>query len=778
MHKRFQQCHEIKQCGFRAFIGSFKTPTSSSLMDELEQCESIFEAYSFVSKRIPDWIPCITDEYSSLRYATFILEQSGIAYEELSYFSHSNKIFEASIQEARYTLLLKKYGSADPLFRWVHNTRELASLLKSIVKTKTWVSPGSVLDQLGQSPYIDSIVRDIVRSHIRNWDRENFCKLVLQKIENGTEELCILLDILAEHRLNLLQEDYLYELLNKWELNQGVYNALLRYIGECNVKAFIPFFDKKLQSLNHLSISKAYSVLDVLTQIGDKQCLPILERFRANIPKSYEYQAALFLSDYAELASREISIRETTQKKTHKKGTALVQCAFYGDIVRPRQSEGGGLATLLVTLGDKIARAAEWDHIYTLFLFPMETDNFKYRLIEQSGNEKHHIVRVPVSFSTRDRSNQFMIHEYEIMRTVKRTLKLHCIDPDIIHIRYSDNASKAVAILSEKLKKRLVFTLTPDPHRSLSGNNGRLLNITKEEALFNLNKVYIADRLVEISNGVILIGHDRKNDQIIPYFPELCLKYETQKKPINIVPEGINMHVSLDKDETYDKFLEFLTDHNGCYTLESGYMERPIILNVGRLNIIKGQHLLFDAWAQSKLSEIYNLVLVGGNLDRPKKSEKMVLEHIEKSMEVHPELNGLFCLLHALPNRDVRILEKVIMETINAKMPNVYACSSIKEEFGISILEAMSVGFLVIAPLNGGVSSYIKNRDNGYLIETHSAEAIKLGMESVLLSENISPEHLKVIAGKGKTLVKEVFDIEEVAKIFSKFYHNLIETKE
>jgi glycosyltransferase involved in cell wall biosynthesis len=204
-------------------------------------------------------------------------------------------------------------------------------------------------------------------------------------------------------------------------------------------------------------------------------------------------------------------------------------------------------------------------------------------------------------------------------------------------------------------------------------------------------------------------------------------------------------------------------------------MDRPIILNVGRLNIIKGQHFLLDAWAQSKLSETYNLVLVGGNPDRPNKSEKMILEHIENTMKVHHELNGIFCLLHALPNRDVRILEKAVMEKIKAKMPNVYACSSIKEEFGISILEAMAEGFLAIAPINGGTSSYIRDRKNGYLIETHSANAIKFGMESALLSENTSSEQLKVIAGKGKTLVQEVFDIEEVAKIFSRFYSSLIE---
>jgi glycosyltransferase involved in cell wall biosynthesis len=765
----------MKQCDYLSVVRSDNIPSLSSFLHELNSCKVINEAYSYINKRVQDWVPCITDEYSRLRYATFFLEELGIVYEQPLYFYSSNKILMASLHEVLFALLAKKHGSADTLFKYAGTQTELASLLKIITNTKIPVSPGLVLDQMGKSPHIDSLVRDVVRSHISVWDRDNFCHLVLKKIDSGKKELKVTLDILAEHRLKILQDEKLEQLLNGWDHDHEVYNALLRYTGECDVKAVIPFLDKKLQAAADLPIFKVFAICDVLAQIGNKKCLSIMDRVKALILSMQNHPAASFITEYTELASQEISLREDIHERVEKNPAVVVQCAFYGDIARPGQSGGGGLATLLNMLGNSFARSDKWDHIYTLFLFPLEADFLNRRLIETSDNNNHHIIRVPVSFPAIDLSNQFLIHEYEIMRAVRRALDQHGIDPAVFHIRYSDNASLAAAILSEKLNKRLVFTLTPDPHRTLTDDDGKLLSMNEEDALDNVNKVYIADTLVERANGIILIGHDKKNDQIIPYFPRLLIKQELRNKPLDIVPEGIDMTLLLKNGESYEKFLELLTDHKGLFRLDSACIKRPIILNVGRLNRIKGQHLLLDAWAHSRLPEIYNLVLVGGNLDNPDKNEQMILEHIETTMSFHSELKGRFCHLGALSNREIRILERTIMEKVCGKMPNVYACSSIKEEFGISILEAMAAGFLAVAPVNGGVSSYIENGKNGYLIETHSMDSIMLGMESVLLSKDVSSVELKAIADRGKTYVRKVFDIDEVAKIFSRFYNNIIE---
>jgi glycosyltransferase involved in cell wall biosynthesis len=79
-------------------------------------------------------------------------------------------------------------------------------------------------------------------------------------------------------------------------------------------------------------------------------------------------------------------------------------------------------------------------------------------------------------------------------------------------------------------------------------------------------------------------------------------------------------------------------------------------------------------------------------------------------------------------------------------LPNVYLSSSLKEEFGISIIEAMTAGFLIIAPRSGGVSSYIQNAENGFLIDTYTADEMKRGIESIFFLSEFTPGDLRSMA--------------------------------
>ena len=48
----------------------------------------------------------------------------------------------------------------------------------------------------------------------------------------------------------------------------------------------------------------------------------------------------------------------------------------------------------------------------------------------------------------------------------------------------------------------------------------------------------------------------------------------------------------------------------------------------------------------------------------------------------------------------------------------VYVCASLKEEFGIAILEAMAMGLVVVAPNGGGPATYIEDGVTGVLTDT------------------------------------------------------------
>ena len=54
----------------------------------------------------------------------------------------------------------------------------------------------------------------------------------------------------------------------------------------------------------------------------------------------------------------------------------------------------------------------------------------------------------------------------------------------------------------------------------------------------------------------------------------------------------------------------------------------------------------------------------------------------------------------------------------------VDASASLKEEFGIAILEAMAAGLVVVAPGTGGPATYVTSGESGVLADTASAEAL------------------------------------------------------
>ena len=83
-----------------------------------------------------------------------------------------------------------------------------------------------------------------------------------------------------------------------------------------------------------------------------------------------------------------------------------------------------------------------------------------------------------------------------------------------------------------------------------------------------------------------------------------------------------------------------------------------------------------------------------------------------------------------------------------------------------------------IASRMGGVSTYIQNRNNGFLIDTHNAPSLRRGMESILNSDALSSKTLNEIARRGMSFAHQTFSIENITEKFKDFYHRVYSHKE
>jgi hypothetical protein len=159
-------------------------------------------------------------------------------------------------------------------------------------------------------------------------------------------------------------------------------------------------------------------------------------------------------------------------------------------------------------------------------------------------------------------------------------------------------------------------------------------------------------------------------------------------------------------------------------------------------------------------------LLIGGSASNPTAIEEKMLQAIPDRLDQHPEAKPYFFLLPALPNPDIRALETYLAKHLDPKPP-FYVCPSLKEEFGIAILEAMSAGWLAIGSLAGGLSSYIRDHTNGFLMDTSSAQSMQQRLLEILA---IDSNRLQEIALEGQKTIRENYDIQRISQLLVDLY--------
>ncbi len=435
----------------------------------------------------------------------------------------------------------------------------------------------------------------------------------------------------------------------------------------------------------------------------------------------------------------------------------VVQTMFYGDPSFPGRGDGGGVATLLRGLGD--ALATHGLAVLTVVLYNTAEAAYPYRGVERLG-PGHLLVRVPIHLSPSGAPG--FLRGHDRLRAALRRLYHRCgARPRVVHVRFLDDASLAAAREAVPLGAALVVTLTPDPHRGLCDPAGNLRQLPLESGLEALNRISIGDELLHRSRAVVGIGRYAIRQQLLPYFPQL-------EGAAHHLVAGIDEGVSLPEAVGSVDVPALLTDPRLRLSLASPWSGRPLILNVGRLSPLKGQVLLLRAWLDLRWWERCDLVLVGGDLQHPAAGEADVLAEIHRLADAHPPCRGHLAHLHAMANDEVRALEAFLGARSLAPHPDLYVCASYKEEFGLSVLEAMAAGMIACAPLRGGARRYLRHGVNGFLVDTTTAESLRQGLDA--LPRPFAPGQVQALQDNARETVRRGYSLQRVAGQFVQLY--------
>jgi glycosyltransferase involved in cell wall biosynthesis len=491
------------------------------------------------------------------------------------------------------------------------------------------------------------------------------------------------------------------------------------------------------------------------------------------------------LGGVARLATSDLVRRASPAPARAADGLTVAQLFLHADIdgslLRAGQGDTGGIATLLVHLGDALlADPGPVRRVVTISR-GRSVETGEDAGLGSLGRPGHHYVPVPFWGPPVPAAEAWPLR-VATRRAVRRILTRAQVD--VLHLRMADVGSWAAAEAARDLGIPVVLTLAPDPHASVAAREA--------DGVLTRENVGDVDALEHLLFRIRLLRDLQQQAAELVVFPRPALEanlrdllgvdLDEERARLTVVPEGIDP-VPVDRAAR-----EVRAAAGGGYaspatvaalddldrllcTLPPERRGLPLVLTVGRLHPVKGMATLVEAWlGHPELAARCNLVVVGGDLERPTRDEAEQLGRIDGLVRRADGPDAGLLLAGHRPNATVAVwLAATRLGRQGLSAPGgVYVSASLKEEFGIAILEAMASGLVVVAPWEGGPATYVDDGVTGVLVDTRVPTALAGAVVAALdLTTSPGAEARAVAAER---LVRERFSIQTMATALAAIY--------
>ncbi len=454
------------------------------------------------------------------------------------------------------------------------------------------------------------------------------------------------------------------------------------------------------------------------------------------------------------------------------------------------EGDTGGIATLLVQLGDALAADPRVASVTTIGRGPAAEAIASLESAPVGRADRGHAVVAAGLASHQDAS---FTGSWPAVVAAERSLRrvFGYRRPTVLHLRMADVGSLAASRIARRQGIPYVFTLAPDPHAV----------IAEMERSGDLDRRTFgpADARAALWFRARLVRHLADSARQVALFPRkelaarlrnlLGIDVAVDPRRYHVVPEGIDMQpVRAARSELArlgaagsssarlavppgaSPVVADLAARIGA--LGPGRRGLALVVSVGRLAEVKGMARIVEAFAaDADLRSRANLVIVGGNLDNPTPEERAELEQIEAVIVGCPELAEALVLMGHRPHDDVLRVLAIAEAGLDPWIApgGAYVCGSRKEEFGLAIVEALGIGLPVVAPRVGGPASYVEDGVTGMLVDTLERASLSAGIHAACDLAGVAGR-----AARARRLVEERFTIGAMADSLARIYETAL----
>lgn len=435
-----------------------------------------------------------------------------------------------------------------------------------------------------------------------------------------------------------------------------------------------------------------------------------------------------------------------------------------GGLTSAGKGDTGGIATLLVHLGDALLDGdGEVGRVITI----SRGRPTARPVPEGLASPGHHYAQVPFWGPPLGLADAWS-HRVAARRGIRRVL---CAAGrvDVLHLRMADVGSMAAAEVARELGIPVVLTVAPDPQALMAAREtAGALSRSSFGSIDAAEHLAFRDRLLrdladQAEHLVLFPRPDLERDSR----ELLGLEIARHDHRTTVVAEGIDLRVidrasaslraALDPAKAadappsgdpvgladLDALLEALPPHRRSL---------PLAVTVGRLHRVKGMATLVEAWAgHPDLANSCNLLVIGGDLGEPSRDEQAELARIDGAIARSEAAGQGLLLAGHRPNAVVATWLAAARQGRPGRcgQGGIYVSASLKEEFGLAILEAMASSLVVVAPDGGGPATYVAAGVTGILTDTTSPAALASAMVRALglASSPESPARAAELAG-------------------------------